>query len=377
MAAVMTAESGDVVKIYEAVEECKKMGINVLPPDVNESLNNFTVIDQNNIRFGLNAIKNLGYDVITQIKEQRNIGGKFKYLKDFLLRIDKKNFNKKSWEALVKSGALDAFGERNQMLFNTENILEFVRDHAKIKQSGQESLFGATPVDDSDIRLTETTAATDDEKLLWEKELLGLYVSSHPLNNYKNVLSQIMKVGALTDEMIDSNVSVGGIISKLKKSLTKKQEPMVFLNLEDQSGSIEALIFPKTLQRFGNLIELEQIVQITGRLSEKDGEFKLIAEEVRELQNDDLYQMNVQDIENNSVIEIYLPEKVSRQTMDSMKAILTRFPGNTTVNLLITDELGTPQKTINTKLKVSFSEQMLKELRALKEITRVLVKNGR
>ncbi|MEK7075687.1 MAG: exodeoxyribonuclease VII large subunit, partial [Patescibacteria group bacterium] len=189
--------------------------------------------------------------------------------------------------------------------------------------------------------------------------------------------SQIMKVGALTDEMIDANVSVGGIISKLKKSLTKKQEPMVFLNLEDQSGSIEALIFPKTLQRFGNLIELEQIVQITGRLSEKDGEFKLIAEEVRELPNDDLYQMNVQDIENNSVIEIYLPEKVSRQTMDSMKAILTRFPGNTTVNLLITDELGTPQKTINTKLKVSFSEQMLKELRALKEITRVLVKNGR
>ncbi len=377
MAAVMTAESGDVVKIYEAVEECKKMGINVLPPDVNESLNNFTVIDQNNIRFGLNAIKNLGYDVITQIKEQRKIGGKFKNLKDFLLRIETKNFNKKSWEALVKSGALDAFGERNQMLFNTENILEFVRDHAKIKQSGQESLFGATPVDDSDIRLTETTAATDDEKLLWEKELLGLYVSSHPLNNYKNVLSQIMKVGALTDEMIDANVSVGGIISKLKKSLTKKQEPMVFLNLEDQSGSIEALIFPKTLQRFGNLIELEQIVQITGRLSEKDGEFKLIAEEVRELPNDDLYQMNVQDIENNSVIEIYLPEKVSRQTMDSMKAILTRFPGNTTVNLLITDELGTPQKTINTKLKVSFSEQMLKELRALKEITRVLVKNGR
>jgi len=377
MAAVMTAESGDVVKIYEAVEECKKMGINVLPPDINESLNNFTVIDEQNIRFGLNAIKNLGYDVIAQVKEQRRTGGKFKNLKDFLLRIETKNFNKKSWEALVKSGALDAFGERNQMLFNTENILEFVRDHAKIRLSGQESLFGKAPEDNSDIRLTETTPATDDEKLLWEKELLGLYVSSHPLNNYKNVLSQIMKIGSLNDEMIDANISVGGIISKLKKSLTKKQEPMVFLNLEDQSGSIEALVFPKTLQRFGNLIELEKIVQMNGRLSEKDGEFKLIAEEIRELPNDDLYQMNVEDIELNSVVEIYLPEKVSRQTMDSMKAILTRFPGNASVNLLITDALGTPQKTMNTKMKVSFSDSMLQELRELKEISRVMVNNGK
>ena len=144
MAAVMTAESGDVAKIYEAVEECKKMGINVLPPDVNESLSNFTVIDEKNIRFGLRAIKNLGSDVIARIKEERKADGKFKNLKDFVSRVHSKNFNKKSWEALVKCGALDSFGERNQLLYNTEHILEYVRDQSKLKELGQESLFGKT-----------------------------------------------------------------------------------------------------------------------------------------------------------------------------------------------------------------------------------------
>ncbi len=372
MAAVMTAESGDTVKVYEAVEECKKLGINVLPPDINESLNDFTVIDQNNIRFGLGAIKNLGADVIKMIKEQRRVSGKFTNVKDFVTRMQTKNFNKRSWEALVKCGALDRFGERNQLLANTENILEFLREHFKNSQSGQESLFGK-PKQSDEFTLLEAAPASEDEKLLWEKELLGMYVSSHPLENYKQVFTRLMKINTLSEQMIDANVTIGGIVSKMKKSLTKKSEPMIFMNLEDQSGTIEVIVFPKTLAKIGPMIELEKIVQVSGRLSDKDGEFKLIAENIQELPTDLIYNMNVQDIENTSSIEINLPEKISREAMDKMKTILLRFPGNAKVDLIIVNQLGSPLKTIPTKLSISFSEQLLEELRDIKDVVRVNV----
>jgi DNA polymerase-3 subunit alpha len=375
MAAVMTAESGDAIKIYEAVEECKKMGINVLPPDVNESLSNFTVIDEHNIRFGLTAIKNLGSDVVERIKEERKTGGQFKNLKDFITRMQTKNFNKKSWEALVKCGALDNFGERNQLLYNTEHILEYVREQIKSAASGQDSLFGGMAIENQDLTLLPCEPANQDEMLLWEKELLGLYVSSHPLENYKRVFTQIMKIGRLTDDMIEKNITVGGIISKLKRSLTKKQEPMMFLTLEDQTGTIEALLFPKTLAKVGNLIALERIVQMSGRLSDKDGEFKLIVDDVKDLPNDMIYEMNVADFETQSVVVISLPEKVSKDTMLKIKETLEKYPGKAVVSVNIVNPLGQKLKTLPVKIRVGFSDDLLFELQQLKEVNRVQVVN--
>jgi len=376
MAAVMTAESGDVAKIYEAVEECKKMGIAVLPPDVNESLRDFTVIDEQNIRFGLGAIKNLGHDVVTKIKEERKSGGKFKSLKDFILRTQTKNLNKKSWEALVKCGALDAFGERNQLLVNSEAILELARSTAKSKESGQESLFGASGQDTGEIKLAEAEAASKEEKLAWEKELLGLYVSSHPLENYNKVLKNLLPIGQLRKEMIDSNIQIGGIISKLKKSLTKKNEPMIFMTIEDQTGSVEAIIFPKILEKIRNLIDEERIIQATGRLSDKDDEFKLIIDDVKELPLDIVYDDLVADIARKSTVAINLPEKVGQETLTRLKTILERYPGDAAVSLIIGEGLGGPAKTLKTKIQVAFSDDLVYELRAVKEVQRVRVITG-
>jgi DNA polymerase-3 subunit alpha len=375
MAAVMTAESGDVAKIYEAVEECKKMGISVLPPDVNESLRDFTVIDQQNIRFGLGAIKNLGSDVITKIKEERKEHGQFKNIKDFVLRTQTKNLNKKSWQALVKCGALDNFGERNQLLFNTESILEFAKSQMKSKESGQESLFGAKEMAASDIKLAATEPASKDEKLLWEKELLGLYVSSHPLENYKKVLATLMPIGNLRNEMIDSSIQIGGIISKMKKSLTKKSEPMMFLTLEDRTGSIEAIVFPKTLEKVRAFIEPEKIVQVSGRLSDRDDEFKLILEDIKELPLDIVYEDKIQDIAKQSVVAINLPENTGTQTMEKLKSILEKYPGSASVDLIIGSEMSGNAKTLRTKLQVAFSDDLILELREVKEIQRVQVKS--
>jgi len=371
MAAVMTAESGDVAKIWEAVEECKKMGISVLPPDVNESLRDFTVIDAHNIRFGLGAVKNLGHDVVTKIKEERKLGGKFKGLKDFVLRTQTKNLNKKSWEALVKCGALDAFGERNQLLANTEAILELARNDMKSKASGQESLFGGA-MESSEIKLQPAEPATKDEKLAWEKELLGLYVSSHPLENYAKVLKNLMPIGSLREEMIDSNIQIGGIISKLKKSLTKKNEPMVFLTIEDQTGTIEAIVFPKILEKVRNLMAEEQVIQAAGRLSDKDDEFKLIIDDIKELPLDIIYEDRVADIAKKSTVAINLPDKVSQETLLALKNILQKYPGNASVNLVIGAGPGA-EKTLKTKIQVAFSDDLVYELRSIKEVQRVRV----
>ena len=226
MAALMTAESGDEDKIYEAVEDCEALGIAVLPPDVNESLGDFTVVDEKTIRFGLNAIKNLGSDVIEKIISSRfKVQGSsdsdlepstsnlepFSSLEDFLTRAYTKNLTKRSWEALAKAGALDAFGERGQLVNNTEEVLAFLRENFKHDKSGQESLFGKS-YSMGRLTLKPSAPATKEEMLLWEKEHLGMYVSAHPLDVYKNVLGAMRNVRSLTLDELGANVVMGGII---------------------------------------------------------------------------------------------------------------------------------------------------------------------
>ena len=372
MAALMTAESGDPIKIYEAVEECKKMGINVLPPDVNESLKNFTVIDEKNIRFGLGGIKNLGSDVVERIIEERKTAGQFKNIQDFILRLQTKNFNKRSWEALSKCGALDSFGERNQLLHNTDAILDYARDHFKSKQSGQDSLFG-TKISTGNITLKPIEPASQDEKLVWEKELLGLYVSAHPLGNYKKVLGTMLPIGALRQEMIDSKIQIGGIISKIKKSMTKKGEPMLFITVEDQTGTIEAIVFPSVLQKIHANFEAERIMQFSGRLSDKDEEFKLIVDDIADLPNDLIYEENIKSLENKSVVVINLPEKLQPETLNRLKEVIEKYPGSAEVHLMIGEDTSSTPKIIKTKIQAAFSDDLIMELREIKDIQRVRV----
>jgi DNA polymerase-3 subunit alpha len=373
MAAVMTAESGDPIKIYEAVEECKKMGIAVLPPDVNESLGNFTVIDEHRIRFGLNGIKNLGSDLVECIKEERKVRGEFRNLKDFVLRTHGRNFNRRSWEALVKTGALDSFGERGTLLYNTEGILEYARGHLKSVESGQNSLFGAT-LEPENIRLRETTAATERDKQLWEKELLGLFVSSHPLDRYGTVLRTLLPIASLREEMVDQGVKIGGIIAKLKKSLTKAGDQMLFLQIDDRGGSIEAIVFPKTLKQLQVFFDVDSIVEISGRLSTKDEEFKLIVEGIKELPDDASYGTAVSAIESKSSVFISLPATVSQATLLDIKKALEKYPGSAAVKLIIGDGSG-EAKIIKTRATVSFDDDLFAELKELPEVQRVKIES--
>lgn len=367
MAAVMTAESADAEKIYEAVEECKKMGVSVLPPDVTESFGDFTVIDEHTIRFGLRAIKNLGSDVVRKIIDCHKTGIKFRTLEEFLTECYTKNLNKKSWEALVKAGALDKFGERGQLLASTENVLDFIRENFKQDNVGQSSLFGAS-MQIGKLKLkTDFVEATTEEKLGWEKEHLGLFVSAHPLDAYRDVLQGFSPLGSLAEAGDGRAVTVGGIIAKYKRTLTKKNDPMAFFTLQDLTGSQEVLVFPKIMLQALPFLDLDRVVQVKGRISDKDGERKIIAEEVSDIISDELYTLTIAEMQKSKQVVIHMQNISDTDSLNKIKDLLVANPGNAQVYLNVGSNGN--GKIIKTQSQVRISELLLKELKRVAGVT--------
>jgi len=287
IAALLTAHKNDTDRISVEVEEARKMGLNVLPPDINESFKNFTVVDKKNIRFGLIAIKNVGEGIVQAIIKEREENGIFQNLEDFLGRINSKDLNKKSMESLVKSGAMSKFGERNHLLNNMETLLEFVRKKQKEKNNGQTNLFKLLSLGGKvNLKLKKSDPATQQERLLWEREHLGFFISEHPLKQYQEVIKKYVKPIdqlELSDGSKGSSVKILGLITKIKKITTSSNQHMIFVKLEDSFGEIEVIVFPKILKSTSNLWEENKMVSVEGRLSDKDGQLKLLAENVKEV----------------------------------------------------------------------------------------------
>lgn len=366
MAAVMTAESGDEEKIYAAVEECKKMGIAVLPPDVTESFGDFTVIDDHRIRFGLRAIKNLGSDVVRKIIDCHKSNIKFTNLEEFLMHCYTKNLNKKSWEALVKSGAMDKFGNRSQLLASTEHVLDFLREHFKETNPGQNSLFGSS-LQIGRLRLKENIAPANAQEILgWEKEHLGLFVSSHPLESYKTVLRGFTEISSLNTKSNGYKVQLGGLISKFKRTLTKKNDPMAFFTLQDMSGSAEVLVFPKIMLNALPYLDLDRVVRVTGKISDKDGERKIIAEEVADIVSDEVYDLAISEMQKHKQLVIHMANAHDSDVLNQIKKLVTANPGNAQVYLSI-GQNGTG-KTIKTKSQVRISQELLTALQQVPDV---------
>lgn len=290
MSSVLTADSGDVEKIGETIAECKKIGIPVLPPSINESFSAFSVIKgeggEYRIRFGLTTIKNFGEGIAHTITDERKKKGKFKNLSDFLTRIKDRNLNKKSLEALVKSGAMDEFGERGALLANMERMLAFSKESSRA-DAGQNSLFGgATGGADDELKLEPAPPASQTEKLSWEKELLGLYISGHPLDKFRDILQKRdVNIKKVKEEMKEGMLAVlGGIIEEVRQVVTKKNDTMAFVRLADLSGAIEIVVFPKVYEEFKNLLSPESLVAVKGRISFRNDEISIIAEKFKKLE---------------------------------------------------------------------------------------------
>lgn len=287
MAALLTSERNDVERIGFLIGECKRMGIDVLAPDVNESWRNFSVVPgKKQIRFGLLAVKNVGENLVEAIVRTRKEEGAFSSLGDFMKRIPIKDLNRKSLESLGKAGAFDRMVERNTFLKNLEHLLEWARENHRNGENGQTGLFdGVESMESSpEPRLEEAEPVEKIDKLRWEKELLGLFVTSHPLEEFREILEKkTLQIRAISGEFLHRKVRIGGVISKMKKIVTKTGKPMLFMNIEDLSGKIEVVVFPKILERDPAVYEENKIVLCEGKVDVKDGVPKLIADRVREL----------------------------------------------------------------------------------------------
>ncbi len=287
MTAILTNESGDIEKISEIVSECKRMGIIVLPPDVNKSEGGFSIVvdreGKEEIRFGLYTIKNLGVDISDAVIKEREKNGPFVSFENFIRRITHKNLNKKSLEALTMCGALDKFGERNEILANSESILEFHK-HVVKDNILQSSLFETNP--ESSFVMKKITPATQKQKLTWEKELLGLFVSGFPLDPWKEKISarniDIQKVHIQTPD--GREVSLAVVIEVIKITITKKGDKMGLLKLRDYTGCIEVAVFPETYKKYKNLIVIDVPLVIKGKVSTRNGEKTIAIDEIKELE---------------------------------------------------------------------------------------------
>lgn len=353
MSSVLTHESNDIEKIGVSVRECTRLGIPVLPPDINESYGNFTVVDvgveevldndihkiknvsdnysdkkpltKTTIRFGLNSIKNFGEGIANAIIEERKKSGKFKDLEDFLNRVRDRNLNKKSLESLIKAGALDSFGDRGIMMHNLEALLHFNKEQQK-NLAGQASLF--TGLSDAQgtaldgLRLVQEGKVPKQTELLWEKQLIGLFVSGHPLDKYKHIFEKREdNLARIKQSIIDESdkyseenakmvpatygnstnnkdgkphlrketyaraIVTAGIIEDVKEIPTKKDpnQKMLFIRLADFSGDIEMVVFPKIYTEFKNLLQTDKCVIMRAKTSFRNDTPSLILDSVKEL----------------------------------------------------------------------------------------------
>ena len=283
MASLLNADSNDVDRIAFLISECQKMGISVLAPDINKSAAIFTP-ENGNIRFGLAAIKNVGQNIVLAIIENRQKGGPFENLTSFLHRIQHKDLNKKSLESLVKCGALDSFNiERNEALQNIDEIIKFNSALKRQSQSNQIGLF-AGALSANSLRLKKAPPATAKEKLTWEKELLGLYVSDHPLNGYKEKFAAaktrpIKEVLGLPSASSNNRYfNISGIVVKIQKIVTRAGKPMLFAKIEDFNDTMEVVVFPDTLQQNSAVWQENNVIVVTGKMSWRNNEPKLICE---------------------------------------------------------------------------------------------------
>lgn len=284
MSAVLSCEADNLDTVSEMIIESKRMGFKILPPSVNESFSDFTTVVEegvvtDKIRFGLRSIKNFGYEIGKAIIHERKANGKFKSIDDFIERVQHKNLNKKSMEALIMSGALDAFGERNQLLHNLESILEHHKNVGA--NSDQGSLF-SMGLESKEIVLEECEPATTEQKLDWEKELLGLYVSGHPLDPYDE--KSPTKIKDIVDSIKSGKtVKFVALPTESRKINTKNNEQMFFVKLEDKTGMVEGVVFPKNYREFWPIIEKGGVLGIAARVTLRNDKKSLIIEAVKPL----------------------------------------------------------------------------------------------
>ncbi len=367
MCALLTSEKGNTDKIVEYIEEAGRMEIEILPPDVNESFGRFTV-EGDSIRFGLSAVKNVGEGAIESIVRARENGGPFKTIYDFCERIDSRLVNRKVIESLIKCGAFDRLGfRRAQLMAVLDHALESALVRQRDRSSGQKSFFdefeGGNGFSTSAYqKIPDIREWPESQNLAGEKETLGFYVSGHPLARYEKLLRTYARANSRTlAELPGGTVTaVGGLITKLKKTATRKtNERMAILSLEDLEGEVEVLVYPRAYPKAEPYLKADALVFIRGKVDRKEEKPKLLADEVVSL-------MEVRERYTRAVkIDLYTAG-MQESVFASLKAILAGFPGKIPVSLVLhTPENGDTVISCGDGLRVKPGEGLIEKVEEL------------
>jgi DNA polymerase-3 subunit alpha len=392
MAALLTSDQQNLDRIAIEVEECRQMGIEVLPPDVNESFADFGVVAESlktgkpRIRFGLLAVKGLGENIVNEIIEERKRGGKYVDFEDLLSRVKSKDFNKRSMEAMARAGVLDSLAERNAILANMDKILAFIQEMNKDQNKNQNSLFDMSPQVSlsSRLKLEQVDVLEKKQKLVWEKEYLGLYVSEHPLSDIQaRVRNYAIACSALKGVADGAEVRVAGVITAVKKIFTKKGDAMLFVKIEDTTGDTEILVFPRTLEQNPHLWQLDSIIICSGKVSDKDGESKVLCDMAAILNQDNLEQTMSSFVVAarerpaggrfrkgaapkafvEQTVSLKLKHPLDYQVSKKLKQLIVENSGNHALEVII-DRTGKQEK-IMTAFKINYGKSLHEQVEVL------------
>ncbi|MFH0771627.1 MAG: DNA polymerase III subunit alpha [Candidatus Omnitrophota bacterium] len=366
MTALLTSERDNIDKVAFYIEESQRMGIKILPPDVNESFSKFTVVSQA-IRFGLGAVKNVGQGAIDSIVTVRNAHGKFKTLSELCEIADLRLVNKKVLESLIKCGAMDGFGlRRSQLCSILEGCLETGSASHKERQSMQLSFFeefgSHVKANSGKSRIPEIAEWPENQLLAYEKELLGFYITGHPLSKYEKMIRANVSclIKDLGKKRSEEEVLLGGIISKVKFTITKaRNEKMAIINLEDLTGQTEVLVFPKTFAVTEKLIIKDAIVCVKGKVNLREDRPKLIASDIVPIEE-------LQKTRTQAVIINLSTTGIGEKSLSLLKSILESYPGSAPVllNFSMTDGKKV-EVSVENKLKVEPSDKLASEIEKL------------
>ena len=385
MAALLTSDFDNNDRLAIEITECAKMGIEVLAPHINQSFHEFAIIPgESKIRFGLDAIKNVGHGAVDEILRARQAaGGKFKDLGDYCKFVNCRVVNRKALESLIKSGAFDEFGERGLLSNNVDNILAAAQRYQKDVTAGQVDLFGEGSADGSSprISLEPGDSVSLPHQLNWERELLGVYLSSHPLETYKKYLEyKATPITALGRNLDGRTLSVGGSINQIREITTKSGSKMAFVKIADLSGEVELIIFPKTYATSADIWSQDNVIIAKGKVDfSRNEELKILVEEVALISQEEANKFDETKAKKPDELQalkqrlyIRMEDSQNQPQLLTLKEKLDGYAGETEV-VLVTGAKSAKQ-IIKLPQTININEESLRELASIFGSTNVVVR---
>ena len=374
MAALLTSIMQNTDKVVKYIKECQNVDLKILPPDINESLIDFTVVDNKTMRFGLAAVKNVGRAAIENIIHERTENGPFTSLVDFCRRVNLKTMNRRVIESLIKCGAFDSTEtKRAQLLSVLETAINLGQEVQREKRNGQTNLFALMSKESQtqqqdNMPLPEVEEFTDQELLTMEKETLGFYLSHHPLEDYHDKLNQIVTANSsqLQGFADKSHLVLGGIITGIRRKTTKNGNMMGYFVLEDLEGTIDIIIFPKTYEEFKESIREENVVIVEGRIDAMEFNIKLLAESITPINE---YQVKEKKNRKKRVFNNYClhieadMDHLDVQKLKGLKKIFKKHPGQNRIII----HFKAPQKVyhqqVNENIGIEYNQKIIREIK--------------